>query len=362
MQSKALRDCFNRATRLRHGLVRRFCQGTVVATHNGVFHCDEVMACSLLTRHVSKFRGAKIIRSRDPGVIERADVVVDVGGTFDYTKGRFDHHQRSFQETFSSSHQIKLSSAGLIYKHYGKECIESGIETLRNTGRMPSTLFAKLDDSWKEKIWLQLYNSFFSSLDAIDNGVNLVPLETPKAFDYYKTDLASRVARLNLPWWEESCEKKNMKLFENAMEICEDEYLSQLQAIVMTTIGSEDVIERDLLSSTVNEGRILILTQYCAWKQALLNVEERLSMLGRTQFVVYKDRWSDGWRVQAVPIEKGSFTSRKLLHNAWRGLPKAELVQKSGIKDVNFVHSSGFIGGSASKESSIRMAELSLLS
>ena len=53
-------------------------------------------------------------------------------------RNRFDHHQRGFEETISKDYSIKLSSAGLVYKHYGREVLknvlsesdETTIETL----------------------------------------------------------------------------------------------------------------------------------------------------------------------------------------------------------------------------------------
>jgi uncharacterized UPF0160 family protein len=51
-----------------------------------------------------------------------------VGATFELEKKRFDHHQREFTETFYGSDKpnrtIKLSSAGLIYKHYGMQILQ----------------------------------------------------------------------------------------------------------------------------------------------------------------------------------------------------------------------------------------------
>ena len=72
-----------------------------------------------------RFADAQIIRSRDQSVIDQASIVVDVGAVYDPEKLRFDHHQRGFEETFSPDHTVKLSSAGLIYKHFGKEIIAS---------------------------------------------------------------------------------------------------------------------------------------------------------------------------------------------------------------------------------------------
>lgn len=69
------------------------------------------------------------------------DIVCDVGSVFDAEKLRFDHHQRSFNTYWEKEEEvkqeanpeqpnagsqpeekvkIKLSSAGLIYKYYGK--------------------------------------------------------------------------------------------------------------------------------------------------------------------------------------------------------------------------------------------------
>lgn len=40
-----------------------------IGTHDGRFHCDEVLACTMLKFFVNKFKDAEIIRSRDPKVL-----------------------------------------------------------------------------------------------------------------------------------------------------------------------------------------------------------------------------------------------------------------------------------------------------
>lgn len=67
--------------------------GKKIGTHDGTFHCDEVLACSLL-KMLPEFKDAEIIRTRKPDILECCDVVVDVGGVYDETKHRYDHHQR----------------------------------------------------------------------------------------------------------------------------------------------------------------------------------------------------------------------------------------------------------------------------
>lgn len=72
-----------------------------IGTHSGTFHCDEVLACYLLSKH-EEFSKHKILRTRDLALLDQCDIVVDVGAVFDPKKKRFDHHQREFNETFSS--------------------------------------------------------------------------------------------------------------------------------------------------------------------------------------------------------------------------------------------------------------------
>lgn len=49
-----------------------------------------------------KFRDAEIVRSRDPDVLAQCDIVIDVGGTYDASSLRFDHHQREFTDVFGN--------------------------------------------------------------------------------------------------------------------------------------------------------------------------------------------------------------------------------------------------------------------
>ena len=68
-------------------------------------------------------RRALAARSRDPEVWKDADILIDVGGEYDPARHRYDHHQKGFAETFGHGHSIKLSSAGLVYKHFGEKII-----------------------------------------------------------------------------------------------------------------------------------------------------------------------------------------------------------------------------------------------
>jgi uncharacterized UPF0160 family protein len=77
---------------------------------------------------------------------------------------------RSFTDTFHSLQPdkpwtIKLSSAGLIYVHYGREILK---ELLKN-----ETIDENLKDHLIEILFDKLYDKFVQEIDAIDNGIDI---------------------------------------------------------------------------------------------------------------------------------------------------------------------------------------------
>jgi hypothetical protein len=98
--------------------------GPVIGTHSGSFHCDEALACGML-HLLPEFRDAPVVRSRNPAEHERCAIVVDVGAVFDAGKLRFDHHQASFTDRYAPDAPTKLSSAGLVYRHYAPALIQA---------------------------------------------------------------------------------------------------------------------------------------------------------------------------------------------------------------------------------------------
>lgn len=343
-------------------LLQTFCSSKrkTVLTHDGVFHADDAMACCLLTCFTPEFEHAQVVRSRKEKDINAAEVVVDVGGVYDPSNYRYDHHQRGFSLTFSDKHTIKLSASGLVYLHHGRDCLLQAVRSLADRGELPKAIKMESVAAQMDGLFSSVYDSLFLTLDAIDNGVDLVDSSITKRYEPYKTDLAHRVSRLNPPWWNPWTPEEALKKFKMAIDLCKEEFLQEVLSTVMATVGSESVVMRSFATGVREQGRILILEQSCSWKSALPLVEDKLGITGRTQFVVFPDLQSTGYRVQGVPLSKGSFGCRSLLAKGWRGLQGAQLAEQSGIPDAVFVHHSGFIGGSLSQESAVRMATLSL--
>jgi Uncharacterised protein family (UPF0160) len=115
-----------------------------IGTHSGSFHCDEALACAML-KSLPEWQDAVIVRSRDPEQLAKCDIVVDVGGVYDPATLRFDHHQKSFVDTFSElGFSTRLSSAGLVYRHFGKEFVKAVV-----AGRAPDDV---VDSVMYEKV------------------------------------------------------------------------------------------------------------------------------------------------------------------------------------------------------------------
>jgi uncharacterized UPF0160 family protein len=91
-----------------------------------------------------------------------------VGAVYDEATNRFDHHQREFTGVFGHGFSTKLSSAGLVYKHYGRQVIAN-------------VLGLPLDHPDLETIYLQVYKNFVEAVDGIDNGVTqYITTEPPR--------------------------------------------------------------------------------------------------------------------------------------------------------------------------------------
>jgi len=324
----------------------------LIGTHNGTFHCDEALAVFML-RQTSTYRDGALKRSRDPAVLGTCDIVVDVGAVYDESKQLFDHHQRGFTEVFGHGFDTKLSSAGLVYKHFGQEVIA-------NRTQLP------LEDPKVNVLWLKMYKEFIEAIDAIDNGISQYPTDI-KAKYRSRTDLSSRVGALN-PWWNQSTDSQTVDgLFEKASLLTGQEFLGKLDYYANAWLPARDLLISSVATSkAVHDptGKIIVFEQFLPWKEHLFELEADGSVPAiepnQAIYVVYPDETAGNWRVQAVPLSPESFESRKALPEAWRGLRDEELSKASGIDGGIFIHASGFIGGNKTKEGALKIARAGL--
>lgn len=251
----------------------------------------------------------------------------------------------------------KLSSAGLVYKHFGEKIVALLVEELgleEDYGKPGSEEF----NAAVKTLTKRLYDGFIEEVDAIDNGV-----EQGDNLKYrVSSGLGSRVKRCNANWREEASntpEAENAR-FLKAVNICAEEFLGQATGLITSWFPARKIIT-DSLTDKENPKRVMILKQCCPWQEHLLDLEKEqgLDDSNNTLYVIFPDSRSGSYRIQAVPKAKGSFANRKPLPEPWRGVRDAELSKVAGIEGCVFAHASGFIGGNQTLEGVIKMAEVS---
>lgn len=177
------------------------------------------------------------------------DIVVDVGGEYNPKTHRYDHHQRDFNHTLSSLRpdltknkfkeikycvgilikpfnfpllSCRLSSAGLVYAHFGLEVIS---EILKKNSIVANSNSLTC-------LYNFIYEGFVEELDAIDNGIPMYGEGKPK----YKinTHLSARIHRLN-PEWNSLETESTDGLFKKAMETVGEEFSERVLTVSIFT-------------------------------------------------------------------------------------------------------------------------------
>ncbi|KAI5785683.1 metal-dependent protein hydrolase [Pyronema domesticum] len=321
----------------------------LIGTHNGHFHADEALAVYML-RLLPEYADAQLLRTRNPEALENCDIIVDVHGKYDGVK-YFDHHQRGFTEVFSENFKTKLSSAGLVYKHFAPTLIAQ---------RIGPDADAKTVDT----IYNKLYKSFIEALDANDNGINAYPADIEAAFSTGGVTLGAQVGSLNPNWNEPVDQAGEDAKFLEASKLMGETFVRNLDFYCKAWLPARKFVQ-DALESRKQyheSGLILRFEQSIPWKDHLFTLEEEAGLKEEEKplYVLYGEGPGKNWRIQCVPVSKDSFQSRKALPEVWRGFRDEELSEKSGIPGGVFVHASGFIGGNKTEEGAFEMAKKSL--
>ncbi|KAJ5684792.1 metal-dependent protein hydrolase [Penicillium maclennaniae] len=347
----------------------------LIGTHSGHFHADEALAVYML-RLLPTYASSPLVRTRDPAQLETCHTVVDVGGVYDAAINRYDHHQRTFDTTFPN-HNTKLSSAGLVYMHFGRAIIAQHMS-------LPE------DHADVGLIYEKLYTDFVEAIDANDNGISVydpaavTAAKLEKRFKDGGVTLASIVNDMNNPdpISAPGEPQDEDSLFGRASTLIGNVFARKLHHActswlpARTTVGAAYQSRKEVHSS----GRILVLPQGgVPWKEHLYNFEKDASNgqdiepAMEVYYVLYPESAAEDskWRVQCVSVSESSFTSRKPLPEAWRGVRDQDLdgvmateAEKAGQPKLPegaiFVHASGFIGGHKTREGAMAMAVRSL--
>jgi uncharacterized UPF0160 family protein len=314
-----------------------------IATHSGSFHADDVFGVGVL---MGVFPTHTLVRTRNNEKIEAADFAVDVGGLWDHDTGRFDHHQRGFKGARPQrlvdgveTAGVGYASAGLVWSAYGGAYVEALAQ--RHAFELDAPAIAEITRS--------IDSSLVQFLDIVDTGQGDV---APGIFG-----LSALVAQLNTHWLEEKGLDATTKAqlqesrFREAIAIIR-KFLDSAIVKKVAQLRAMDIVRQ---APKLLDGKVLHLQEGgMPWTRVV--VDE----MPEVMFVIYPDSDGDQFQIKTVPVESGSFTTRRDLPKSWSGLRDQELAAVSGVADSVFCHLNLFIGGAKSLAGAVALAELAL--
>ena len=328
----------------------------LLISYSGTFHADEALAVFML-KTLPEYQPSTLLRTRDSEKLSTCHTVVDVGGEYEPARHRYDHHQRTFSTTFPAR-STKLSSAGLVYLHFGKPIIAL------NTG-------LNIDSEEVNVLWKKIYEEFIEALDAHDNGISAYdPADTrniQKRFNDTGIGLGSLVGDLNWRYEEEDvglrpdqAQEAEDERFLTASSLMGTTFLRKLRYNHRAWLPARKLVRATYFARTEydSEGRIMVFARGCPWKDHLFTIEAEHPDEEKVLFVLYpeSEHESSKWRIQAVSEGPGSFVNRKSLPKSWCGVRDEELSGIAGIHGCVFAHAAGFIGGNDTRHGALEMA------
>lgn len=286
-----------------------------IVTHSGTFHADDVFASVVLQTALGDF---DLIRTRDSAMIAAADIVFDVGGVYDPSRRRYDHHMRDLPRRDDG---VPYSSVGLIWRDYGRAALDRFVPGI---------------GSAREAVWRDIDASLIIAIDQADNGVSSAS----------PGHLGLLIEAFNPTWdskqtYDEAFKEAAVLAHGILQRACRQAHAeAKAMALVMAA------------ARTADDPRIAVLDRKLPWEKAVFE-----GGLKDLLFVIYPNEDSTAWYCRTIPPEPNSFGQRLALPETWRGLQEEAFSKAARIPDGVFCHPSGFICGARSRASTVRLAE-----
>ncbi|MFC5551115.1 MYG1 family protein [Massilia aerilata] len=304
----------------------------LIVTHGGKFHADDAWAVAVIKVLHS---GAELVRTRDQAIIDRGDIVIDVGGIWDPASGRFDHHQKGFSGARTSG--VPYASAGLVWREYGGRCVEA--LAAKHTGHQLSMDAAQ-----------QMANAIDADivqyLDLSDVGA---AKNAPGGYG-----MSAVVSGYNPNWMDEerlgygeAADVYRLSQFHRAMD-----FLTDVMAnAVKYRVGAMLALEQVRGAATLEGGRLLYLKNGALPWSSVVRKE-----MPKVLFVISHNIGEQRYMLHTVPATVDTFEARADLPASWAGLRDADLAAVTGVADAGFCHNGRFIAAAKSYEGIYAMA------
>lgn len=293
-----------------------------IATHDGNFHSDEIVAIAVLT---TIFKNHKIIRSRDRNVLALVDIVVDVGDVYDHTLRRYDHHMRNPPRD-ERGHMY--SSAGLIWKHYGDAYLTS-------IGIPKSISLNNTSFPIKDEVFKMIHNKWIYPIDLVDNGeipgptvitelvTNLRPIDPEKTRAKYDEQFFKALKLIT-------------DLLERTCFHCADTIISQSRFIS----GNNRI---------VNNGRILISDHPIISSHQITDPNIHFSIFPTKDYV---DEDVIKYTIKPIP-SRGKKNFKTSIPSILLGARSELIVEITGCEGISYIHHNGFRVISETEEAAV---------
>ena len=296
-----------------------------IATHDGSFHADEVFAIAALqllgTGPDGDGGSLEVVRTRDRDLIAGADLRIDVGFRDDPATGDFDHHQRSFDRARPNG--VRFASFGLIWREFGARVCDGDAQV------------AEAVDA-----------TLVQSVDAADSGQRLAELVVD---DVHPMTVGAVIGGLNARWDETLTPAEEQVRFDEALELARGVLAREIASAA--SAGRAVRIVQEAIDGAADP-RLVELPVNAPWKRALVPAAPD------ALFVIYPKR--QGFGLEGVPRELGTFELRRELPADWAGLEGEELVAVTGVPDAVFCHVKRFLVVARTRPGVERLAELAL--
>lgn len=261
-------------------------------THDGSFHADEVTACSLLLLF-GRIERDKIHRTRDPKILAKCDYVCDVGGVYDPSQRRFDHHQVDYQGTFSSAGQVLL--------------------------------YLKEQKIIEPHLYEHINRSLVMGVDAHDNGVAKLEMGTASF---------SQVISNFMPIEYGAEEPEMNEAFFKALDFAHG-HLERLVKRHAYTLACAAKVKKAMAAGS----KVLIFDESLPWMENFFDLGGELHP---AEFVIMQS--GPHWKLRGIPPSLADrMKVRRPLPEEWAGLRGEELQQVSGVSGAVFCHKGRFI-------------------
>lgn len=344
-------------------VIKMVVEGTLsvvdVLVHNGKMHWDDVVSVVLIKKvidHFNKEVEVKIHRSRDvEAFLEKYPngIVADLGG------GRYDHHGKDSIEFYPCG--IQYAACGKILRDVPEEVIP---EEIKEELLKDALYFVQASDNGKEANIhysndYRLLSKLGADKDILQSFCEEAKFDPKK--DMIKEDHISDYLGSSLDAVE--CIETEGGIF------CKQQDTNFMKAVEMTAFLFDELMlkEKEKLDGVKavkkviqdQHGPVLTLPKFIGgWQETVISENKEREEGDKIVFVIFQS--GHEYRVSTVPVENGSKEFLKGIKESLRGKTSEVINNDLDILDGVFVHNSGFIGGTVSYESAVKMAKASL--